>query len=175
MNFLRNFELYSGAPSPQYSTAHGEAVAVPVGPSFAPPRPIEEQTEPVDFSTANEPVNFSGGPGIRPVPGFPPPGVHAAYSRESTPDSGGSHYMDAYRDTTGKLITAFLTITQFIGIYWVKPLLNQKIFIFIYLKKFTIFENMVNLSGSRNAYITGAGVITLAKCNIKRGRIIIKS
>jgi len=49
-------------------------------------------------------VNFSGGPGIRPVPGFPPPGVHVtAYSRESTPDSGGSHYMDAYRDPTGKL------------------------------------------------------------------------
>nr|XP_046484061.1 AT-rich interactive domain-containing protein 1A-like [Neodiprion pinetum] len=94
--------LHSGAPSPQYSTAHGEAVPVPVGPGFPPPRPIEEQTEPVDFSTANEPVNFSGGPGIRPVPGFPPPGVHAAaYSRESTPDSGGSHYMDAYRDPTG--------------------------------------------------------------------------
>ncbi|KAI4500351.1 hypothetical protein M0802_004768 [Mischocyttarus mexicanus] len=94
--------LHSGAPSPQYSTGHGEAVAVPVGPGFPAPRPIEEQTEPVDFSTANEPVNFSGGPGIRPVPGFPPPGVHvAAYSRESTPDSGGSHYMDAYRDPTG--------------------------------------------------------------------------
>lgn len=96
--------LCSGAPSPQYSTGHGEAVAVPVGPGFPAPRPIEEQTEPVDFSTANEPVNFSGGPGIRPVPGFPPPGVHvAAYSRESTPDSGGSHYMDAYRDPTGEL------------------------------------------------------------------------
>ncbi|EGI62922.1 Myelin transcription factor 1-like protein [Acromyrmex echinatior] len=94
--------LHSGAPSPQYSTGHGEAVAVPVGPGFPAPRPIEEQTEPVDFSTANEPVNFSGGPGIRPVPGFPPPGVHVtAYSRESTPDSGGSHYMDAYRDPTG--------------------------------------------------------------------------
>lgn len=94
----------SGAPSPQYSTGHGEAVAVPVGPGFPAPRPIEEQTEPVDFSTANEPVNFSGGPGIRPVPGFPPPGVHVtAYSRESTPDSGGSHYMDAYRDPTGEL------------------------------------------------------------------------
>ncbi|XP_031779729.1 uncharacterized protein LOC100122454 isoform X3 [Nasonia vitripennis] len=92
--------LHSGAPSPQYSTAHGEGVPVPVGPGFTAPRPIEEQTEPVDFSTANEPVNFSGG--IRPVPGFPPPGVHAAaYSRESTPDSGGSHYMDAYRDPTG--------------------------------------------------------------------------
>lgn len=93
----------SGAPSPQYSTAHGAegGVPVPVGPGFPAPRPIEEQTEPVDFSTANEPVNFSGG--IRPVPGFPPPGVHAAaYSRESTPDSGGSHYMDAYRDPTGK-------------------------------------------------------------------------
>ncbi|XP_044017133.1 mucin-5AC-like isoform X3 [Aphidius gifuensis] len=90
--------LHSGAQSPQYSSSHGEAVPVPVIPQFPAPRPIEEQTEPVDFSTANEPVNFSGASGIRPV-GFPPPGVHvAAYSRESTPDSGVSHYIDAYRD-----------------------------------------------------------------------------
>lgn len=83
---------------------------MPVGPGFPAPRPIEEQTEPVDFSTANEPVNFSGGPGIRPVPGFPPPGVHVtAYSRESTPDSGGSHYMDAYRDPTGEL-SSFIVV-----------------------------------------------------------------
>lgn len=95
--------MNSGAPSPQYSTGHGEAVPVPVGPPFPAPRPIEEQTEPVDFSTANEPVNFSGGPGIRPV-SFPLSGVHAAaYSRESTPDSGVSHYMDAYRDPSGEL------------------------------------------------------------------------
>ncbi|EFN80490.1 Myelin transcription factor 1-like protein [Harpegnathos saltator] len=105
LNYSFQIDTYclycSGAPSPQYSTGHGEAVAVPVGPGFPAPRPIEEQTEPVDFSTANEPVNFSGGPGIRPVPGFPPPGVHVtAYSRESTPDSGGSHYMDAYREPT---------------------------------------------------------------------------
>lgn len=103
INFLLTifFFWYSGAPSPQYATAgHGaDGVPVPVGPGFTAPRPIEEQTEPVDFSTANEPVNFSGG--IRPVPSFPP-GVHAAaYSRESTPDSGASHYMDAYRDPTG--------------------------------------------------------------------------
>ncbi|XP_063973790.1 uncharacterized protein LOC135160765 isoform X4 [Diachasmimorpha longicaudata] len=92
--------LHSGAPSPQYPTSHGDAVPVPVGPPFPAPRPIEEQTEPVDFSTANESVSFTGAPGIRPV-GFPPPGVHAAaYSRESTPDSGVSHYMDAYRDPT---------------------------------------------------------------------------
>lgn len=104
LNRTSSSSEFSGAPSPQYPTGHGEAVAVPVGPGFPAPRPIEEQTEPVDFSTANEPVNFSGGPGIRPVPGFPPPGVHVtAYSRESTPDSGGSHYMDAYRDPTGEL------------------------------------------------------------------------
>lgn len=110
LNCTSSSSDYSGAPSPQYSTGHGEAVAVPVGPGFPAPRPIEEQTEPVDFSTANEPVNFSGGPGIRPVPGFPPPGVHVtAYSRESTPDSGGSHYMDAYRDPTGELSLFIIT------------------------------------------------------------------
>lgn len=108
--YITSSSDYSGAPSPQYPTGHGEAVAVPVGPGFPAPRPIEEQTEPVDFSTANEPVNFSGGPGIRPVPGFPPPGVHVtAYSRESTPDSGGSHYMDAYRDPTGELSLFIIT------------------------------------------------------------------
>ena len=61
----------------------------------------DEQTEPVDFSTANEPVNFSG---VRPVATFAgavlAPGG-SGYSRESTPDSGGSHYMEAYRDPSG--------------------------------------------------------------------------
>lgn len=75
--------------------------AVPVGPGFVGPRSIEEQTEPVDFSTANEPVNFSSG--VRPVPGFSTAtGAAGGYSRESTPDSGGSHYLDTYRDANGK-------------------------------------------------------------------------
>ena len=74
--------------------------AVPVGPGFVGPRSIEEQTEPVDFSTANEPVNFSG---VRPVPAFSTTaGAAGGYSRESTPDSGGSHYLDTYRDANGK-------------------------------------------------------------------------
>ena len=75
--------------------------AVPVGPGFVGPRSIEEQTEPVDFSTANEPVNFSSG--VRPVPAFSTAaGTTGGYSRESTPDSGGSHYLDTYRDANGK-------------------------------------------------------------------------
>jgi hypothetical protein len=87
---------YSGSASPMYP---GEAV--PVGPGFVGPRSIEEQTEPVDFSTANEPVNFSSG--VRPVPGFSTAtGAAGGYSRESTPDSGGSHYLDTYRDANGK-------------------------------------------------------------------------
>jgi hypothetical protein len=86
----------SGSASPMYP---GEAM--PVGPGFVGPRSIEEQTEPVDFSTANEPVNFSSG--VRPVPAFPPAtGTAGGYSRESTPDSGGSHYLDTYRDANGK-------------------------------------------------------------------------
>nr|CAD7432948.1 unnamed protein product [Timema monikensis] len=75
----------------------GEAV-----PAFIGPRSIEEQTEPVDFSTANEPVNFSG---VRQVAGFTAaPG--GGYSRESTPDSGGSHYLDTYRDANGMLMVS---------------------------------------------------------------------
>ncbi|XP_044271203.1 uncharacterized protein LOC123015504 isoform X4 [Tribolium madens] len=86
---------HSSNTSPQYQNGHGDSVPVQ---GFVGPR--DEQTEPVDFSTANEPVNFSG---VRPVATFAgtvlTPG--SGYSRESTPDSGGSHYMDAYRDSAG--------------------------------------------------------------------------
>ncbi|KAJ3644335.1 hypothetical protein Zmor_027001 [Zophobas morio] len=87
---------HSSDASPQYQNGHGEGVPVPAG--FIGPR--DEQTEPVDFSTANEPVNFSG---VRPVATFAGPVLApgSGYSRESTPDSGGSHYMDAYRDPAG--------------------------------------------------------------------------
>lgn len=90
------FNFHSGSASPMYP-----AEAVPIGPGFVGPRSIEEQTEPVDFSTANEPVNFSNG--VRPVPGFTTgTGGAGGYSRESTPDSGGSHYLESYRETNGK-------------------------------------------------------------------------
>ncbi|KRT80026.1 hypothetical protein AMK59_6562 [Oryctes borbonicus] len=87
---------HSSDNSPQYQNGHGDPVPVP--PGFVAQR--DEQTEPVDFSTANEPVNFSG---VRPVATFAGPVLApgSGYSRESTPDSGGSHYMEAYRDPTG--------------------------------------------------------------------------
>ncbi|KAF5303733.1 hypothetical protein FQR65_LT18968 [Abscondita terminalis] len=87
---------HSSGTSPQYQNGHTDAVPVPAG--FIGPR--DEQTEPVDFSTANEPVNFSG---VRPVATFAGPVLApgSGYSRESTPDSGGSHYMEAYRDASG--------------------------------------------------------------------------
>lgn len=96
---MENLFPISGDTSPQYQNGHGEAVPVTAG--FIGPRSIDEQTEPVDFSTATEPVNFSG---VRPVSTFAGPVLTTGtgYSRESTPDSGGSHYMDAYRDNTGK-------------------------------------------------------------------------
>lgn len=89
--------LLSSGTSPQYQNGHGF-----IGPAR------DEQTEPVDFSTANEPVTFGS---IRPVATFAGPVLTAAgtgYSRESTPDSGGSHYMEAaYRDAaTGGQIGA---------------------------------------------------------------------
>lgn len=55
-----------------------------------------------NLSTTNERVHFSS---IRPVATFAGPVITASgtgYSRESTPDSGGSHYMEAYREAPGK-------------------------------------------------------------------------
>ncbi|XP_055844060.1 uncharacterized protein DDB_G0283357 isoform X3 [Episyrphus balteatus] len=74
--------------SPQYGT-HPDALGHPHGFGSAPRSP---QTEPVDFSGPPRPLGFGlvghiGGPG--------------PYSRESTPDSGGSHYIDSYRDPSG--------------------------------------------------------------------------
>lgn len=53
--------------------------------------PRSPQTEPVDFSAPPRPLTFSLGGPIGPAP----------YSRESTPDSAASHYMDSYRDPSG--------------------------------------------------------------------------
>lgn len=53
--------------------------------------PKSPQTEPVDFSAPPRPMPFSMVGPIGPTP----------YSRESTPDSAASHYMDSYRDPSG--------------------------------------------------------------------------
>ena len=101
LSFLKLLNI-RGVPSLRY----GKSLTAMTVRLYTAPRPFKGQSEPVDFSMVNDAINFSGG--IRPVPGFPPPGVHAAgYSRESTPDSGGSHYMDAYRDPTGTYFYKF--------------------------------------------------------------------
>uniref|UniRef100_A0A182PW63 Myelin transcription factor 1 domain-containing protein n=1 Tax=Anopheles epiroticus TaxID=199890 RepID=A0A182PW63_9DIPT len=71
----------SSSTSPQY---HQDASAASVTNARSPP------TEPVDFSGPPRPLSFG-------FMGPPGPG----YSRESTPDSGASHYLDGYRDHTG--------------------------------------------------------------------------
>lgn len=71
----------SGDTSPQYS-AHPEGMGHPQSFGGTPRSP---QTEPVDFSGPPRPVGFG-----------------LVYSRESTPDSGASHYMESYRDPSGK-------------------------------------------------------------------------
>lgn len=100
VKILNNNKIISSGTSPQYQNGNGHGgEPVPVPPGFIGGR--DEQTEPVDFSTANEPVNFSS---IRPVATFAGPVLAptaTGYSRESTPDSGGSHYMEAYREATG--------------------------------------------------------------------------
>lgn len=74
--------------SPQYG-AHPEGLHPH---SFA-STPRSPQSEPVDFSAPPRPLGFG-------LVGHL--GAHGPYSRESTPDSGASHYIDSYRDPSGK-------------------------------------------------------------------------
>ncbi|KAM7346603.1 uncharacterized protein ACRADG_006469 isoform 2-T2 [Cochliomyia hominivorax] len=86
--------------SPQYG-AHPDGVVVGAHPQgFGPGLPTSAANgtarsppmEPVDFSGPPRPLGF----GLVGHLGGPRP-----YSRESTPDSGGSHYIDSYRDPSG--------------------------------------------------------------------------
>lgn len=92
------FLFHSGSSENSYPTqADNNNSTTPHQNGFLSRSPHKIQTEPVDFS-GNQPVDFSG-----PRMGFggligPP----APYSRESTPDSGGSHYIDNFRDPSGK-------------------------------------------------------------------------
>ncbi|XP_037884411.1 uncharacterized protein LOC119634377 [Glossina fuscipes] len=86
--------------SPQYGT-HPDGVVVGTHPpGFGPGLPTAAANgtprtppmDPVDFSGPPRPLGF----GLVGHIGGPRP-----YSRESTPDSGGSHYIDSYRDPSG--------------------------------------------------------------------------
>ncbi|CAB3382769.1 Hypothetical predicted protein, partial [Cloeon dipterum] len=81
-----------GAESPLYSAESAVAGIQGAHPPATARRFLspEEQTEPVDFSTANEPVNFSGSRLVALPPGY-------AYSRTSSPESTQQPYLD-YRD-----------------------------------------------------------------------------
>jgi len=65
----------------------------------------EEQTEPVDFSTANEPVNFSGSRLVALPPGY-------SYSRTSSPESTQQPYLD-YRDNPAAVAAGKTTLKSF--------------------------------------------------------------
>ncbi|XP_049311423.1 uncharacterized protein LOC105222406 isoform X2 [Bactrocera dorsalis] len=85
--------------SPQYGThpdglvvGHPQGFGPGVPPTGANGAPRSPQMEPVDFSGPPRPLGF----GLVGHIGGPRP-----YSRESTPDSGGSHYIDSYRDPSG--------------------------------------------------------------------------
>lgn len=87
-----NFMFFSGSTGSPYETQpDGTTTSTTTHANGFPPR--SPQTEPVDFS-GPRPLGFSlmGGPNLPPAP----------YSRESTPDSGGSHYIENYRDPSGK-------------------------------------------------------------------------
>ncbi|XP_053947888.1 uncharacterized protein LOC128856603 [Anastrepha ludens] len=85
--------------SPQYGAhpdglvvGHPQGFGPGVPPTGANGAPRSPQMEPVDFSGPPRPLGF----GLVGHIGGPRP-----YSRESTPDSGGSHYIDSYRDPSG--------------------------------------------------------------------------
>lgn len=91
---------YSGSSENSYPTQTDNSNSTtPHQNGFLSRSPQKIQTEPVDFS-GNQPVDFSG-----PRMGFGIIGP-TPYSRESTPDSGGSHYIDNFRDPSGKLTAA---------------------------------------------------------------------
>ncbi|CAO1338452.1 unnamed protein product [Diamesa hyperborea] len=82
--------LSQSTGSPYETQPDGTTTSTTTHANGFPPR--SPQTEPVDFS-GPRPLGFSlmGGPNLPPAP----------YSRESTPDSGGSHYIENYRDPSG--------------------------------------------------------------------------
>lgn len=76
--------FYSGGSSPQYSVStHSQAQYTG---TYSPPPP-----EPVDFSGLPRPigVEYLGSLGS------------SSYSRESTPSTGSSHFMEGYKDFNG--------------------------------------------------------------------------
>ncbi|XP_044734234.1 mucin-17 isoform X2 [Chrysoperla carnea] len=87
--------------SPHYGGQRGSPQAAASPHLTASPQVPSPQGQTLDLS-----VNRLPHSSVRPVPTFASPIIGAppassGYSRESTPDSGGSHYIDAYRDATG--------------------------------------------------------------------------
>ena len=100
LRFIKTYIFFhSGSSENSYPTqADNSNTTTPHQNGFLSRSPQKIQTEPVDFS-GNQPVDFSG-----PRMGFGIIGP-TPYSRESTPDSGGSHYIDNFRDPSGKTKT----------------------------------------------------------------------
>lgn len=75
-----------------HAQGFGSGATGPLGPGNGGP-PRSPQMEPVDFSGPPRPLGFGL---VGHITGPRP------YSRESTPDSGGSHYIETYRDPSGE-------------------------------------------------------------------------
>lgn len=103
------FQLFSKCTSPYYEATNRGAKEIPGILYIHSPRSNDDPSSTKDryeCSQANDLMNFSS---VRPLVSFPggpvigAPPAGSGYSRESTPDSGGSHYIDPYRDATGTL------------------------------------------------------------------------
>ncbi|XP_060528221.1 myelin transcription factor 1 isoform X2 [Cylas formicarius] len=110
---LSTSSVTTTSPQVAYSSPHygGQRVGGSPQAAASPHLSASPQVPSPQGQTLDLSVSRLSHSGVRPVAAFttsgPPPGVLApapgsGYSRESTPDSGGSHYMDAYsRDPAG--------------------------------------------------------------------------
>lgn len=93
-NFLTKCPLHSGNnESPYHSQSDATTTSASILSNGFPSR--SPQIEPVDFSAPPRHLGFGLIGSNLPT---------APYSRESTPDSGGSHYIDNYRDPSGNCL-----------------------------------------------------------------------
>ncbi|XP_068899617.1 myelin transcription factor 1 isoform X6 [Tenebrio molitor] len=102
---LSTSSVTTTSPQVAYSSPHygGQRVGGSPQAAASPHLSASPQVPSPQGQTLDLSVSRLSHSGVRPVATFAGPVLApgSGYSRESTPDSGGSHYMDAYRDAAG--------------------------------------------------------------------------